>query len=199
MGGMPNGPNGPGTLGVLGSLLGGGAQKKATDGFFTDRVPVLQKLKRPVLVGFFLYCFWQGWIGRWGLLQGLMSGSYFDMLAVPLRVVPNSPLYDRPFFVAQIWVDSGARLLGFLINLARGKAKIPSVSDFLPRPQPPDSTAPWGMPGTAVSGSGTLLDPTVMPTAPTAATPPPSSGGPNRTAPGAKPPTIIDAEVRFLD
>merc|ERR1711939_1099823 len=65
----------------LGSIAGFGQQPKATDAFITDRLPFLQKAKRVVLPIFFIFCFWRGWIERWGLVQGaLLSRSYFDTL-----------------------------------------------------------------------------------------------------------------------
>merc|ERR1740121_896476 len=161
-GGMPGGmPGAQGAAGMPGGFPGlfggagaGGEKKKATDAFFTDRLPLLQKIKRPVLVAFFAYCFYMGWIGRFGFLQGAMSGSYFDMLAVPLRVRPESPIQGKAFFVTQIWVDSGSRLLGFLINLARGKAKTPTLQDLIPKPPGAGGAAnPFGGAGASPFGA----------------------------------------------
>lgn len=125
----------PGAAGAGGgapSLFGGGG--KSTDALITDRLPVLQQLRRPILVAFFIFCFYKGWVGRWGLVQGSMSKSYFDMLAVPLRTHRRSPWVGKSFVVAQFWVDASIRLSGFLLKLARGKAKIPTLQDFVPMP-----------------------------------------------------------------
>jgi len=210
MGGAPGAGGMPGGLpGLFGGA--GGEKKKATDAWFTDRLPVLQKIKRPVLVAFFAYCFYQGWIGRYGLLQGAMSSSYFDMLAVPLRIRPESPLEGKAFFMTQIWVDSGSKLLGFLINLARGKAKIPTLQDFIPKPPTGGADAanpfganpfggaganPFGGAGASPFGGADPFDvsggvpssPLNMPTARTTATPPPPPPSVVSTPPPAAPP-----------
>jgi len=157
----------PGAAGAdpFGSLLGGGlgkqgAPKKSTDAFITDRIPALQKIRRPVMVAFFAYCLYKGWVGRFGFLQGAFSSSYLDMLAVPLRVQPWSPFYQCAYFQSQIMVDTAARLSGFLINVARGKTKIPSIADMkskfedLKNLQPPAGGAsPFGARGPAAGAS----------------------------------------------
>lgn len=133
-GGMPENP--------LAALLGGGGggkKKQTTDGWFTQRIPLLQKLKRPVLIAFFAYSFSRGWVGKWGALFGCMAGSYFDMLAVPMRVLPQSPSYDKAYFVAQIYVQYFFQLLGYVINVAKGKSKFPP--DFSKMFMPPGAGA----------------------------------------------------------
>jgi len=227
MGGPGATPGGvPGGMGMLGSMFGGGgAKKKASDSFFTDKLPFLQMIKRPVIVAFFAYCFYRGWIGRYGLLQGAMSSSYFDMLGVPLRVLPQSPIAGKAFFMTQIWADSGCRAVGFLINLARGKAKIPTLKDLMPQPPTGGGMGgadtglpPWmagaaggggaaGMPGASPFG---MPSPSAMPTARTIPTPPPRAPTPPQPPPGAgqggpqggqsrAPPTVVDVDVTFLD
>jgi len=147
-------PGGAGQAGMenpFATLMGAGAgqpKKKASDSFFTDKFPLLQKMKRPVLVAFFLYCFHRGWVGRWGLLSGMMASSYFDMLAVPLRVLDKSPFRGRAYIVTQIYVDYLFKLTGYLINVAKGKAKFPP--DFSQMFTPPGGAAganPFGAPG----------------------------------------------------
>jgi len=177
------GPDGGAGMEGLSALLGaGGGQKKASDAFFTDRLPLLQKVKRPLLAAFFGFAFRRGWVGWCGFLQGLMSGSYFNVLAVPLRVLPESPLYGRAFFVAQVWVDSGFGLLGFLLNWARGKTSPAKVfKSWATAVRPPDRGA------------------SDAPTLRTVESPPPP---PQATAPSARgvvPPTIDAVDVTFLD
>lgn len=182
----------------LAALLGAGGQKKATDAFFTERLPVLQKVKRPLLAAFFGFAFYRGWVGRWGLLQGLTAGSYFNMLGVPLRVLPRSPLHGRAFYITQLWVDYGFRLLGFLLNWARGKTSPADL--FKPAPGLGDGASPWealaGLQGGDVQSS-----PVQFPTARTTGTPAPAPVQPPtdaRPASRSQPP-VIDAEVTFLD
>lgn len=228
------GPGGDPNADPLAALLkgmGGGAgpggqappPQKATDAFFTDRLPVLQRVKKVVLPAFFLFCFWRGYIGRWGLFMGCFSKSYFDMLAVPLRVLPESPLVDRPYITCQVYVDLGARVLGYFINLARGKAKFPPE-------MPGMGGLPMKFPGAVQNGAAAEASPpmpagapwlswedqapptTLPPPAPTvpvmaASVPmakPPSPSPPTPSRPGTgppsrTPPTIVDADVTFLD
>lgn len=140
--GMPANP--------LAALLGGGAggkKKETTDGWFTQRIPLLQKLKRPVLIAFFAYSFSRGWVGKWGaIFGGLTAGSYFDMLAVPMRVLPQSPSYGKAYFVAQIYVQYFFQLLGYVINVAKGKSKFPP--DFSKMFTPPGAAGAAGAAGT---------------------------------------------------
>jgi len=229
-GGFGGASGGPNAADPLAALLGGGGlggkKAKATDAFFTDRIPLLQKVKRPVLIAFFAYCFYRGWIGRFGLLQGCISGSYFSMLAVPVRVDPRSPFCGRPFFVSQLWVDYATKALGFLINLARGKAKIPTISDLKEKfekmqqmqsmpPQQQDQPfggpdSPWN-PASTEPYDVTAAAPS-MPTAPTTTVhaQPLQSGLPFQVVPqedpvpprpptNRQPPPVVDADVRFLD
>jgi len=104
-------------------------------------------VKRPVMALFFGYCFWRGWVGRCGLVQGLFASSYLDMLAVPLRTLPGSPLHGKAYFYASYWVDSGARLTRFLWNCARGKAKFPTSIQDLTGMMMPGMAGSSGMPG----------------------------------------------------
>jgi len=181
---IPGGAPGGAATDPLTSLLGGfGKQagpKKTTDGFFVNRVPVLQKVKRPIMVVFFAYCLYKGWVGRFGFLQGCFGSSYFDMLAVPLRVLPNSPFYQCAFFQSQIVVDTTAKLSGWLINVMRGKAKIPSPRDLKAkleemqnlRQQPLGASSLWEQAAaTSPSWDATAMPPAAgppsMPTAPT--------------------------------
>lgn len=169
--------------GLMGGIFGSTPQKKPSDSFFTDRLPILQKLKRPFLLALFAYFFWRGWIGRWGLIQGAMSQSYFNAFAVPLRVLPQSPVQGKAYFVCQFWVDSAIRALGWLVNFARGKAKIPSW--------PP---SPDGWPGGEVGNFSVPPQSQTMPTARTAATSRSES-----VAARSQSMPVVDAEVTFLD
>lgn len=200
-GGAARGGGGaPGDAGAasLVSLLGGAKapKKKDTDSFMTERLPVLQRLKRPVMASYFAYSFWRGWIGRWGLMQGMTASSYFDMLSVPLRIFPKSPLHGRAVFVTQFWVDSGLRLFGFLINLARGRT---TLSDVV-KPGSRIGMTPWEMLSGLDSGaSEKVID---IPTARTTAEPEASDSSSHWPSP---PPDsrasspILDADVTFLD
>jgi len=228
-GGASGGQNAADPLAALlgGGGLGGKKKQKATDAFFTDRIPILQKVKRPILICFFAYCFYRGWIGRWGLAQGCISNSYFAMLAVPARVDPRSPFCGRPFFVAQLWVDYATKALGFLINLARGKTKIPTMADLkakLEQQQAPMQSDPLQQQDQSFGGMGSPWNPAStqpyapaapgMPTAPTTTVmaEPLQSGLPFQAVPQEdpapppprppsprQPPPVVDAEVRFLD
>uniref|UniRef100_A0A7S0AB53 Uncharacterized protein n=1 Tax=Pyrodinium bahamense TaxID=73915 RepID=A0A7S0AB53_9DINO len=148
-GGMPAGFSARGLLfGAFKDFLLGRQARPTTDSFITNRVPVLQTVKRPIMIAFFAYCLYNGWVGRFGFLQGALGSSYFDMLAVPLRVLPTSPLYGLAYFYAQMWLDLGLKAMGFLINLARGKAKIPSPKAFMQQiedmaQQPGGARNPW--------------------------------------------------------
>jgi len=236
-GGAPGGPGGLNAENPLAALLGGGGlgglggqkKAKATDAFFTDRLPLLQKVKRPIMIAFFAYCFYRGWIGRFGLLQGCISSSYFDMLAVPARVDPRSWLCGRPFIVSQLWVDYFFKALGFLLNLARGKTSIrEKISEFKEKMEQMQSTAqqqqdqPFGGPGSPFGGPGSPWNPAPteqyapaaasMPTAPTTTvSAQPFQTGPFQAVPqeepepppqpptSRQPPPVVDADVRFLD
>jgi len=201
--GMGSSPGDPAANPMAALMSGGlgGEKQKATDAFLTDRVPVLQKAKKIVLPAFFIYCFMNGWLWRWGLLQGLvMSRSYLDMLAVPLRVVSGSPFFDRSFYIAQLSVDSVARLVGFLINLARGKVKFPSFP-----PQGAAGSSPWAAgsspwaPDGANMQTGSTAAPTSAPSASTVSTQSPPAPRSPRSGPSRSSPPVIDADVRFLD
>lgn len=226
MGGFPGMPGAPGMGGMnpgdpFGGMMGGAQQKKASDSFFTDRIPLLQKIKKPVLVVFFSYCFWKGWIGKWGLLSAVMlsltKGSYFDMLAVPARILPRSPFHGWMFVTCQFYVEQLIRLTGFLVNVARGKDKLPTMSDLTKKwedmanmaKQPPGASpfgaqgSPWASPGASPWASMAPPPPsslTEIPTAPTTTIGTVSSSQLPRPTPGRTPPPIIDAEeVKFLD
>jgi len=212
-----------GGFGGLGGGLGG-KKKQTTDSFITDRIRILQKVKRPVMVLFFAYCWHKGWVGQWGFFQGALGSSYLDMLAVPLRVLPRSPMVGCAFFQAQLLVDYAAKGTGFLINLARGKTKIPTFSDLQqklqsmqpPLQQQPGAASPWGAQATAGYPFGAnqaspwTAQPSSMPTAPTTPlqvpplqgqpfqAPPPPPPEPKRPPP-RNPPPVIDADVTFLD
>jgi len=188
------GKNSP-DLGVDALFGMGSSKQKATDAFFTDRVPVLQTIKRPVVATIFAIAFWRGWVGRWGLLQGLTSSSYFDLLGVPLRILPRSPLCGRPFFVTKVWTDTGFRLMGFLLNWARGKTTLKDVFKPPSGMAWPSSADPEGMAGDA---RPSLVD---IPTMKTSASPAHKGQplGDSRPAERTSSPTIIDADVTFLD
>lgn len=173
--------------------MGGGPKQKPSDSFFTTRFPVLQKAKLVVLPAFFAYCYFKGWIGVCGLIQGAMAKSYFEMLAVPLRILPSSPLHGKAFFVASMWVDLGFRAVGYLINLARGKAKLPSMPQMPPQAQgapawPTPSTSPERTAAAAYASAESS-------SAPTSAPPPP----PSTKLPRSSEPPVIDADVTFLN
>jgi len=188
--GSGGGPAMGGMLGSMGSMLGSGsaAKKKSSDSFFTDRLPFLERLRRPWLVAFFAFAYWRGWIGRYGLVQGAMGKSFFDVLAVPLRILPRSPFFGKAIFVTQLYADSAVRLAGFLINLARGKTTLRDA--FKP---PPGFPAPGGPFASAASAA---QPPWGMPTRTTGS----SSPRPSGVGSGSQtPPTIVDADVTFLD
>eukprot|EP00929_Paragymnodinium_shiwhaense_P034055 TRINITY_DN18574_c0_g1_i1.p1 TRINITY_DN18574_c0_g1~~TRINITY_DN18574_c0_g1_i1.p1 ORF type:complete len:511 (+),score=121.56 TRINITY_DN18574_c0_g1_i1:97-1629(+) len=152
-GGMPGFGGQPGdaaSANPMAALLGGmGGPKeppKTSDSFIVDRIPILGKLRKPIMIGFFAFCFWKGWIGKFGLLMGCLQKSYFDMLAVPVRVLPQSPFFDKPLVVCQFYVDTFFKVLGYLINLARGKAKFP--------PELPGMGMLQGAAGGASGGAG---------------------------------------------
>lgn len=219
--GMPENP--------MAALLGGGGGKKkeTTDGWFTQRIPLLQKLKRPVLIAFFAYSFSRGWVGKWGCIFGCMAGSYFDMLAVPMRVLPQSPSYDKAYFVAQIYVQYFFQLLGYVINVAKGKSKFPP--DFSKMFTPPGAGAagkenpfgagglgqnPFGAQGNGLEGleglfgsaapTATTVDtapvgPASMPTAPTVGPPPVQPATPTQMPASTPPPPRKAAPVIDAD
>mmetsp|Transcript_56779 Transcript_56779/g.135254 ORF Transcript_56779/g.135254 Transcript_56779/m.135254 type:complete len:401 (+) Transcript_56779:61-1263(+) len=176
--------------------MGGGAgqQQKPDDAFITDRIPILQKAKVVVLPAFFLYCFYRGWIGRWGLVFGIFSKSYFDMLAVPLRVLPASPVVGKSFVVAQWWVKTGVWLVSTAVRLARGE----SLQSLLPFPMGGQGQQGWPAAGGENPFESLFQDQPLAnepvelpPTAPTARSPPPpSSSRKSKTAP-----PVIDAEI----
>lgn len=197
--GMPENP--------MAALLGGGGGKKkqTTDGWFMQRIPLLQKLKRPVLIAFFAYSFSRGWVGKWGALFGCMASSYFDMLAVPMRVLPQSPSYDKAYFVAQIYVQYFFQIVGYVINVAKGKSKFPP--DFSKMFMPPGAGAgaagkenPFGAEGLGqnpfgAQGSGGLeglesLFGAAAPTTAAADTGPASGPASMPTAPTVGPPPV---------
>mmetsp|Transcript_52571 Transcript_52571/g.97332 ORF Transcript_52571/g.97332 Transcript_52571/m.97332 type:complete len:282 (-) Transcript_52571:42-887(-) len=175
--------------------FGGGQPQKPEDAFITDRIPFLQKAKIVILPIFFLYCFKRGWVGRWGLVFGLMSRSYFDMLAVPLRVVPASPIVGKSFVVAQWWVKTMLWICSAIIRLARGE----SLGSILPIPTVPGAAAqgPGGAGANPFESLFSAAPPgelsnemaVLPPTAPTAR--PPAS---KRNKQSSSPP-IIDAEI----
>lgn len=109
---------------------GGGAPQEATDEFIVKRIPVLRRLKPFLMPAFFIFCYWRGWVGRWGLFQGFTCKSYFDVLGVPLRVLPQSPWCGSPFVITQFWSDSAFKLIRYLWRLSRGEAEFP------PKPAP---------------------------------------------------------------
>lgn len=220
--GMPENP--------LAALLGGGAggkKKETTDGWFTQRIPLLQKLKRPVLIAFFAYSYSRGWVEKWGAIFGCMAGSYFDMLAVPMRVLPQSPSYGKAYFVAQIYVQYFFQFLGYVINVAKGKSKFPP--DFSKMFTPPGAGAagkenPFGAGGGlgqnpfGAQGSGGLegleglfgsaaatVDtapvggPASMPTAPTVGPPPVQPAMPTQMPASTPPPPRKAAPVIDAD
>mmetsp|Transcript_51000 Transcript_51000/g.90674 ORF Transcript_51000/g.90674 Transcript_51000/m.90674 type:complete len:641 (+) Transcript_51000:67-1989(+) len=102
------------------------AQGNATDAFLTNRIPILKKSKRAILVIFFALCYWKGWVGRYGAVYGaLLTKSYFEMLAVPLRVHTASPfhsaLIEKPYYLAAIYTDLAFRAIEFVLKLLRGE------------------------------------------------------------------------------
>lgn len=206
MGGAGGAGGGAGGLGGGFGGLGGGQQKKPSDAFFTERFPVLQKAKLVVLPLFFAFCYYRGWVGTYGLIQGAMSKSYYDMLAVPLRIMPQSPLYEKAFFITQMWCDLGFRAVGFLINLARGKAKLelpkmppmpPQQGNFGGMPPPPPMSSTPGSTASTTTSSGPYYSGS-SPASPSGRTP--GRGGPSGTGrPGGSEPPIIDADVTFLN
>eukprot|EP00928_Gymnodinium_smaydae_P053532 TRINITY_DN37503_c0_g1_i1.p1 TRINITY_DN37503_c0_g1~~TRINITY_DN37503_c0_g1_i1.p1 ORF type:complete len:421 (+),score=79.36 TRINITY_DN37503_c0_g1_i1:150-1265(+) len=158
-----------------------------SDGFFVQRLPLLERVKRPILAAFFLYCLWKGWLGRWGCVLALATGrSYFDILAVPLRVMPGSPLVGKAYFTTQFYVDSGFKLLGYLINLVRGKATFP--------PKLPSLLSPL-MFGAAPNFKAAEA-PRRTATAPSSSS---SARAPPKPPRSGEPPEVVDADVRFLD
>eukprot|EP00811_Abedinium_folium_P020714 NODE_29711_length_438_cov_1.520900.p1 GENE.NODE_29711_length_438_cov_1.520900~~NODE_29711_length_438_cov_1.520900.p1 ORF type:complete len:141 (-),score=36.06 NODE_29711_length_438_cov_1.520900:16-438(-) len=84
-----------------------------TDTAMTERAPLLEKLKRPLLAIFFAGCLWRGWVSRMDALQGAMARSYFDVFAVPLANMPGGPFAGKPFGEAQRWLDATLRLAVF--------------------------------------------------------------------------------------
>lgn len=125
------------SMGGMGGAGGAGAPPKPdSDAFITDRVPVLQRVKKFVLPAFFAFCLWKGWIGRWGFVFSLTSKSYLDALAIPVRMHPLSPFVGRPYVVAQFYVDTGFKVLKYIIDVVRGKEKFPpDFSKMMPMPQ----------------------------------------------------------------
>mmetsp|Transcript_44208 Transcript_44208/g.99428 ORF Transcript_44208/g.99428 Transcript_44208/m.99428 type:complete len:264 (+) Transcript_44208:48-839(+) len=158
----------------------GGQPQKPEDAFITDRLPILQKVKIVVLPIFFLNCFKRGWVGRWGLLFGLMSRSYFDMLAVPLRVVPASPVFGKSFVVAQWWVKTALWICSAIIRLARGE----SLGSILPIPTVPGQGSAGNPFESFLAATEEPPPPVLPPTAPTA-----------KPASKRKAPPVIDAEI----
>ena len=152
-----------------------------TDTFLIKRFPVLESLKRVILPSFFLYCFARSWIGRFGLLQGLVAKSYFDMLVVPLRVLPQSPLCGRAFVVAQSFLNMGLRAVGFLINLVRGKTSFSAlVTDV-------SSGSSWS------NVEGTMTTASTSPPVPTSVRRAPELSSPPQPTPRAVP--VVDATI----
>lgn len=99
-----------------------------SDAFITNRVPALRKARRLVLAFYFGYCFKKGWIGQYGLIQGgLMSQSYLDALAVPMRAVTNSPFYGKPYFLLQLLIDLVAGLIKTVYLFSQGNQSIGQV------------------------------------------------------------------------
>ncbi|CAK0838415.1 unnamed protein product [Prorocentrum cordatum] len=100
------------------SLFGGlGGEKAPTDKFLTDRLPVLAKCK-PVVFGIvFLLAYYKGWVGPWGMFFGMQSKSYFDLLGIPMRCVPQSPCFGSPFVYTQLYADLLVRAPGFILKL----------------------------------------------------------------------------------
>eukprot|EP00435_Cladocopium_sp_Y103_P048284 s172_g14.t1 len=127
---------------MFGGAGAGQPPKKTSDTWFLNKLPVLKRIKRPVLIAFFAFCFYRGWVGRWGFVFGCMAGSYFDMLAVPLRVSDRSPFTGRAYVMTQIYVDYFFKLIGYIINVAKGKAKFPP--DFSKMLTPPAAGAGAG-------------------------------------------------------
>lgn len=203
------GAGAPGTAGnvenpfaaMFGGAGAGQPPKKTSDTWFLNKLPVLKRIKRPVLIAFFAFCFYRGWVGRWGFVFGCMAGSYFDMLAVPLRVSDRSPFTGRAYVMTQIYVDYFFKLIGYIINVAKGKAKFPP--DFSKMLTPPaagagagtNPFAPGANPFAAAGGKpgenpfdmtnpfdvspveqyqSPPVQPTDMPTAPTVGSPPPA-------------------------
>lgn len=120
---------------MFGGAAAGQPPKKTTDTWFLNKLPVLKRIKRPVLIAFFAFCLYRGWVGRWGFVFGCMAESYFDMLAVPLRVSDRSPFTGRAYVMTQLYVSYFFKLIGYIINVAKGKAKFPP--DFSKMLTPP--------------------------------------------------------------
>jgi len=227
--GQQGGTGAPGSAGAMenpfAAMLGGAGAgqppKKTSDMWFLNKFPVLKRIKRPVLVAFFAFCFYRGWVGRWGLIFGCMAGSYFDMLAVPLRVSDRSPFTGRAYVMTQIYVDYFFKLLGYIINVAKGKAKFPpDFSKMLNPAGAPGAGANPFAPGAnpfAAGGKGENpfdmmkpfdispvdeyqtppVQPTDMPTAPTVGSPPKPSPVPTMASQKAPPgvtPLTVDVE-----
>merc|ERR1740117_1742570 len=174
------------------------------------KLPVLQQAKVVIIPLFFVFAYCQGWVGRWGLIMGAFSKSYFDMLAVPFRWWPRSPAFGKALIYNQFYVDTFFKIIGYVINVAKGKAKFPPEFKTPTLPTPPGvvdtTTGDVGNPYASASPFGAAAPPsaprqttaTVMPpTMPTTASPPQPerpSGPPPRSAP-----PIVDADVTFLD
>eukprot|EP00913_Durusdinium_trenchii_P006503 g6111.t1 len=120
-------------------MFGGAGQQPKKKARRRGNRNLRRRIKRPVLIAFFAFCFYRGWVGRWGLIFGCMAGSYFDMLAVPLRVSERSPFTGRAYVMTQIYVDYFFKLVGYIINVAKGKAKFPP--DFSKMLTPPGGAA----------------------------------------------------------
>eukprot|EP00927_Polykrikos_kofoidii_P038450 TRINITY_DN32794_c0_g1_i1.p1 TRINITY_DN32794_c0_g1~~TRINITY_DN32794_c0_g1_i1.p1 ORF type:complete len:373 (+),score=66.87 TRINITY_DN32794_c0_g1_i1:80-1198(+) len=173
------------------------APPKASDAWLTDRLPALQRAKKVVMPAFFVACFWRGYIGRWGLLAGVMSKSYYDMAAVPLRLK-----FNRPIFVCQFYVDMAAKGIGYFINVARGKATFPpkllgmltNMPGGFSQNSAGISSVQGGFPW--VQQAEERMPPTAS-TVPVAKPLEPRASGVGRTT--FTPPAIVDADVTFVD
>jgi len=91
---------------MMGGMGGSKEEKPTSDGWFMKKLPVLQQAKVVIIPLFFVFAYCQGWVGRWGLIMGAFSKSYFDMLAVPFRWWPRSPAFGKALIYNQFYVDS---------------------------------------------------------------------------------------------
>eukprot|EP00929_Paragymnodinium_shiwhaense_P090795 TRINITY_DN50903_c0_g1_i1.p1 TRINITY_DN50903_c0_g1~~TRINITY_DN50903_c0_g1_i1.p1 ORF type:complete len:330 (-),score=59.84 TRINITY_DN50903_c0_g1_i1:28-885(-) len=92
-----------------------------TDKFITDRFPLLQTYKVPLMAALHAFAFYMGWVGQWGMVFGVQARSYFDLLAIPLRVFPSSPWCGSPLVVTQFYANLILfRLPKFLKRVADG-------------------------------------------------------------------------------
>eukprot|EP00931_Biecheleriopsis_adriatica_P078253 TRINITY_DN51708_c0_g1_i1.p1 TRINITY_DN51708_c0_g1~~TRINITY_DN51708_c0_g1_i1.p1 ORF type:complete len:310 (-),score=41.75 TRINITY_DN51708_c0_g1_i1:59-934(-) len=87
------------------SPFGMGTPPEPTDKFITDRIPWLARYKMAIMGAIFCLAYYKGWVGPWGLVFGFQSRSYFDILGIPLRVLPQSPFCGSPYIYCQFYSD----------------------------------------------------------------------------------------------